>query len=43
VLDGAGAPAAERLMFTLALTGLFAGSFVSLVRRPDAVTIGYKG
>lgn len=43
VLDGAGAPPAERLVFTLALTGLFAGSFVSLVRRPDAVVIGYKG
>jgi 4-hydroxybenzoate polyprenyltransferase len=43
VLEGAGAPLVERFGFTLAVAGLFAGTFVSLVRRPDAVAIGYKG
>jgi 4-hydroxybenzoate polyprenyltransferase len=43
VLAAAGAPAGERLFFVLALAGLFAGSFASLVRRPDVVVIGYKG
>jgi 4-hydroxybenzoate polyprenyltransferase len=43
VLDAAGAPAGERLFFVLALGGLFAASFVTLVRRPDVVAIGYKG
>jgi hypothetical protein len=27
----------------LLLAGLFAASFVALVRRPDVVVIGYKG
>jgi 4-hydroxybenzoate polyprenyltransferase len=43
VLESAGASAAERLFFVLALAGLFAASFASLVRRPDVVVIGYKG
>lgn len=43
VLESAGAPAGERLFFVLVLAGLFAASFVSLVRRPDVVVIGYKG
>ena len=43
VLDAAGAPPAEQLGFTFAVAGLFAGTFISLVRRPDAVAIGYKG
>ena len=43
VLGADGAPLAERWLFTLAVAGLFAASFVSLVRRPAAVLIGYKG
>jgi hypothetical protein len=43
VLESAGASAAERLFFVLALAGLFAASFAALVRRPDVVVIGYKG
>jgi 4-hydroxybenzoate polyprenyltransferase len=43
VLEAEGAPLAERWLFTLAVAGLFAASFVSLVRRPAAVAIGYKG
>jgi 4-hydroxybenzoate polyprenyltransferase len=43
VLDSAGAAAGERLFFVVALAGLFAVSFASLVRRPDVVAIGYKG
>jgi 4-hydroxybenzoate polyprenyltransferase len=43
VLASAGAPVGERLFFVFALAGLFAASFVSLVRRPDVVVIGYKG
>jgi hypothetical protein len=43
VLEAAGASAAERLFFVLALAGLFAASFAALVRRPDVVVIGYKG
>jgi hypothetical protein len=43
VLESAGAPAGERFFFVLVLAGLFAASFVSLVRRPDVVVIGYKG
>jgi 4-hydroxybenzoate polyprenyltransferase len=43
VLDAAGAAAGERLFFVLLLAGLFAASFVALVRRPDVVVIGYKG
>jgi 4-hydroxybenzoate polyprenyltransferase len=43
VLSEAGASAVERLVFSLAIAGLFAASFVSLVRRPEAVAIGYKG
>jgi hypothetical protein len=43
VLESAGAPAGARLLFTAGLAGLFAASFVSLVRRPDVVVLGYKG
>jgi 1,4-dihydroxy-2-naphthoate polyprenyltransferase len=43
VLEADGAPPAERWLFTLGVAGLFAASFVSLVRRPAAVVIGYKG
>ena len=43
VLDADGASLAARWLFTLAVAGLFAASFVSLVRRPAAVAIGYKG
>ena len=43
VLDAAGAPAGDRLFLVLVLAGVFAASFVSLLRRPDVVTIGYKG
>ena len=43
VLVSAGAPAGERTFVVLVLAGVFGASFVSLVRRPDVVTIGYKG
>jgi hypothetical protein len=43
VLEAAGAGTGERLLLTLVLMGLFAASFVSLVRRPETVAIGYKG
>lgn len=42
-LTGEGAPLGDRLLFTIALAGAFAASFVVLVRRPDQAVIGYKG
>lgn len=43
VLESAGASVGERLLFVFILAALFAASFASLVRRPEAVAIGYKG
>lgn len=42
-LAGEGAPAGDRLLFTLLLAGAYGTSFVMLARSPERAVIGYKG
>ena len=43
VLTAAGAPPADRLVFTLVLASAFGFAFAALVRSPERAVIGYKG
>jgi 4-hydroxybenzoate polyprenyltransferase len=43
ILTGQGAPAAHGVALAVALTAVFAASFLVLVRRPEQAAIGYKG
>jgi 4-hydroxybenzoate polyprenyltransferase len=43
VLTAAGAPPADRLLFTLLLASAFTFAFAALVRSPERAVIGYKG